>query len=721
MAGEAREGKVWQPGQRFGRRDARGRLILDEPSANYLNALVLELRRRNPMVGTPPVNVSDGPGGREVTVGLPRKVWARLSGTTNPYDFVEQEWDPSGPAWVDGGGHETGTGNAWEANLLDGLDDKVVLLRWEETAGEWRFAYVGRAPNPPCPLCVRVENICHATDPTLEWVLTGATVTVKDDATPPNTVGTGTTTGMVTGVFLSNQGSGYSPSDPPTVGFSGGGGTGAAATAHLYGGALSGLTLTASGGGYITPHVGFSGGSGTGAAARAFCSVDGATLTDGGTGYANGTHTDGLFIDDTGDGDDGTFSYDVVGGVVQPGITVTDGGSGYEIAPRLQFGATGGTAAHGTATLAVDSLLLTIPGSLYESATVSITDSSGTGSGATATVATATIKVHYVEMTAGGSGYTSTPSVAISSTTGSGAAGTATVTVQFCVDITDDGTYTVTASKTGYITQSKTVTVPPCSPVTMKLYPTMISFWAGVTPPCGAGYVGFDFTGAFLIEAIQGGTTIDSALTTNADNSCVKLTVPSLVPTFWKATPQGNLAGRMPPFTSSTFTPGCSGFPCLVHPNNIMGISPGYNCDGNSPTSCAAPTKDTLHLSTPFGAVTLTRVSGGLPASPVRYEGSQTAGWGGCPPDCYPSGVGISYAYNGANLSWAYSVDPLPPRCAGVGLTPSAPGVSGVFGTKTCPFASGAYSWSLTVDFGTVCNNSNPFSGLGIQTFTITE
>jgi hypothetical protein len=70
-------------------------------------------------------------------------------------------------------------------------------------------------------------------------------------------------------------GSGYTSA--PTVGFTGGGGTGAAATAIVTNGRVTGFTITNAGSGYTTPPtVGLTGGGGTGAQATAVLS--GATV-----------------------------------------------------------------------------------------------------------------------------------------------------------------------------------------------------------------------------------------------------------------------------------------------------------------------------------------------------------------------------------------------------------------------------------------------------------
>jgi hypothetical protein len=94
----------------------------------------------------------------------------------------------------------------------------------------------------------------------------------------------------VTGVSITNNGTGYTTA--PTVSFTGGGGNGAAGTANLVfqalgpitGGAVS--TVTASGGSYTAaPTVTFSGGNGTGAVATAILSG----TSNGGNVITNGT------------------------------------------------------------------------------------------------------------------------------------------------------------------------------------------------------------------------------------------------------------------------------------------------------------------------------------------------------------------------------------------------------------------------------------------------
>ena len=74
--------------------------------------------------------------------------------------------------------------------------------------------------------------------------------------------------GALAAIELTNGGSGYTTA--PTVALSGGGGTGAAATAIIAGGKVVGFKITNAGSGYTsTPTVDLTGGAGTGATARA--------------------------------------------------------------------------------------------------------------------------------------------------------------------------------------------------------------------------------------------------------------------------------------------------------------------------------------------------------------------------------------------------------------------------------------------------------------------
>lgn len=83
--------------------------------------------------------------------------------------------------------------------------------------------------------------------------------------------------GVVTGATVTAGGTGYTSA--PLVAFTGGGGSGATATATIASGVVTGITITAAGNGYTSaPTVSFSGGAGTGAAATAATSGSSVTI-----------------------------------------------------------------------------------------------------------------------------------------------------------------------------------------------------------------------------------------------------------------------------------------------------------------------------------------------------------------------------------------------------------------------------------------------------------
>ncbi|MBH2008258.1 MAG: hypothetical protein I8H71_01025 [Xanthomonadaceae bacterium] len=107
---------------------------------------------------------------------------------------------------------------------------------------------------------VRLHRLSESNDDrSLKWA-----VGWSDGAAPP-TLNAG---GSVSAINITAGGTGYSTA--PTVAITGGGGTGATATAQVSGGVVTGVTITNPGSGYTTnPTVAFTGGSGTGAAATA--------------------------------------------------------------------------------------------------------------------------------------------------------------------------------------------------------------------------------------------------------------------------------------------------------------------------------------------------------------------------------------------------------------------------------------------------------------------
>ncbi len=206
-----------------------------------------------------------------------------------------------------------------------------------------------------------------------------------------------------------------------------GGGTGATAVANLTSGAVSSVTITAGGTGYSSPPtVSFSGGSGTGAAATA--AVNDYGLLE---------------------------------------IIVINGGSGYTSAPTVTL--TGGTYANAGSAITVNPgcqvpVSFVIPGAadrwnIQTSVPFpAISFVGGGGSGAAAVVKQISNgSIVEVALTAGGTGYTTAPSVVFQySGTGQGAAATATEASGAVTAIT------LTNGGTGYLTGTNTTnaTIP---------------------------------------------------------------------------------------------------------------------------------------------------------------------------------------------------------------------------------------------------------------------
>ena len=194
--------------------------------------------------------------------------------------------------------------------------------------------------------------------------------------------------GPLMGLQLTSGGLGYS--EPPTVTFTGGGGTNATATATIQPSRVSGLALTGNGTGYTSaPAVVFSvpaGHTGSGATAIATIRrlVTSITVNNPGTGYNNTVRV--RFFGGGGSG--ATATATVVGGAITA-ITVLNGGSGYTSAPVVLIQGGGGRDATATATVdgIVNGLTLTNGGSGYSIApTVSFTGGGGTGATATASL-----------------------------------------------------------------------------------------------------------------------------------------------------------------------------------------------------------------------------------------------------------------------------------------------------------------------------------------------
>ena len=151
--------------------------------------------------------------------------------------------------------------------------------------------------------------------------------------------------GPVTGLTLTNGGSGYTSA--PTVGFSGGGGTGAAATAQISG--VTAIAVSNGGSGYTSaPIVSFTGGGGSGATMVATISggaVTAVTVTNRGSGYTSAPN-----VNLTGGGGSSAAATATIQAGVVTSLTLTNGGNGYTSAPTVTISSGGGANAAATAT-----------------------------------------------------------------------------------------------------------------------------------------------------------------------------------------------------------------------------------------------------------------------------------------------------------------------------------------------------------------------------------
>lgn len=242
----------------------------------------------------------------------------------------------------------------------------------------------------------------------------------------PLTVNIGSGTGFVSAVTVTKGGSGYTSN--PIVAFTGGGGTGAAASAVLASGVTS-YTVTAGGTGFTSaPAVGITGGGGTGAAATAVIDgrVTSVAVDTAGSGYNPAT----ISVSFTGGGGSGATATATLSGGGVGAINVTSGGTGYTSAPTVTIhddSINPGTGATATATITslVVSITPTAEGTGFTSApTIALTGGGGTGATATATISN---YVASVGITNPGTGYSGIPAVSFTGGGGTGAAATASI------------------------------------------------------------------------------------------------------------------------------------------------------------------------------------------------------------------------------------------------------------------------------------------------------
>ena len=264
----------------------------------------------------------------------------------------------------------------------------------------------------------------HYFGPYSNWALSqltlpDATVTINGDGVGATATATVGANGKITGIDVTDPGSGYTAA-ATTVSITGAG-TSATATADVttIGGAVNNVDVPAGQGGvgYVQPVVTFTGGGATKqATGTAYGSVDTVTLTSPGTsGYQFPTVDFDMPDDPNGTIATGHLTTDGAGGLT--GVVIDDPGSGYASAPSvvIRDGTildpinTGGSGATAKATIGVDTVAVDNVGAGYTSVpTVTITDSKGTpttSAVARATIAGGVISKITVDTGNAGSGY----------------------------------------------------------------------------------------------------------------------------------------------------------------------------------------------------------------------------------------------------------------------------------------------------------------------------
>lgn len=284
---------------------------------------------------------------------------------------------------------------------------------------------------------------------------------------PPPTPLATRSPGSVVAISVSTGGSGYTA--PPTVGFSGGGGTGAAAVAHMAGTMVESIVLTDGGSGYTSnPAVTISGN----AQATAYAYAGPRRPVS----FFRSRFNDMYAVDGMGrglrwNGDDGNMQPI---GLTKPhrgptvsvsnatpasyvsAVEVMKPGAGYTTAPAVTFsGGSPATPAKAVASVSagrVSSIVVTDSGSGYKS-TPNVTLSGGQAGGATFNVGVAG-SVYSVAVESMGSGYTGTPTVQFSTSQGlTRAAGYVSVSggSVIGVDVLSGGTAATTSGVTATI------------------------------------------------------------------------------------------------------------------------------------------------------------------------------------------------------------------------------------------------------------------------------
>ncbi len=277
------------------------------------------------------------------------------------------------------------------SSVLFGSISQVTAAPVAQTGGTDTPHYFGPWPN-------------WATSP---LTMPDAQVIITGNGNGAEAVATVGANGAITGITVTNGGSGYSNAKVDIIGS----GTGATAKPTIVKkGAVVAITVNTFGSGYTAPTVSISGGGGgSGATATAYGRVDQVTVTNGGLGYTFPTVDFDLPDGPGGVQAQGHAEMDTNGTITA--VIVDSPGSGYSTAPGVSIlngthfdPITGATPATASSSLSITSVVVNTSGSNY-SKVPDVTISDPNGSGATATAVLDNGVISAIEVTKPGSGY----------------------------------------------------------------------------------------------------------------------------------------------------------------------------------------------------------------------------------------------------------------------------------------------------------------------------
>ena len=283
------------------------------------------------------------------------------------------------------------------------------------------------------------------------------TVTITGDGNGASANATVSANGVITALNIISQGNGYTNANVKVFCQSG---SGAVANAVLSGGTLTNIVVTSGGTGYILPPtISFSGGNGSNAAAIVNPNqivngqITGIQITNVGSNYTSAPAVSFTPVL----GGSGVSATATVSGSNITSITVSNGGSGYSVPVFAQLSSNGGSNAAANAVLGPGTVsAITVNSNAYVgysvAPSISLTGGNGTGalvqavlatgSNATATSTLSGNGVNAVTVTNIGSNYTVPPTISFYGGNGTGATATATISgTVSAVNITSGGKY----------------------------------------------------------------------------------------------------------------------------------------------------------------------------------------------------------------------------------------------------------------------------------------